>query len=201
MKKIVYISFILLAFNLMAQDDYVIEIGGQVMEISLDKKYEVPIGKNKVSFTVRLKDTLTYESELYSFSYLKDFKISEYHIDEGINQILLMTGDGSGIIIQTYNTINPTMLNEMMLYEVTKESISYGYELTRDDYKRTLKSGQTINVYKAILTYKENKDFYEIVSIGHKDEGILIMTMNMDENLSNHGSQIIDLMWDTLEYK
>jgi len=201
MKKIVYISFILLAFNLMAQDDYVIEIGGQVMEISRDKKYEVPIGKNKVSCTVRLKDTLTYESEWYSFSYLNDFKISEYHIDEGINQILLMTGDGSGIIIQTYNTINPTMLNEMMLYEVTKESISYGYELTRDDYKRTLKSGQTINVYKAILTYKENKDFYEIASIGHKDEGILIMTMNMDENLSNHGSQIIDLMWDTLEYK
>src|SRR5690606_13759702 len=134
MKKIVYISFMLLAFNLMAQDDYVIEIGGQVMEISRDKKYEVPIGKNKVSCTVRLKDTLTYESEWYSFSYLKDFKISEYHIDEGINQILLMTGDGSGIIIQTYNTINPTMLNEMMLYEVTKESISYGYELTRDDY-------------------------------------------------------------------
>jgi hypothetical protein len=114
---------------------------------------------------------------------------------------MLMTAEGSGVLIQKYSTINPTMLNEMMLKEVTKESLNYGFKLNRIDYQRTLRSGQSIVVNKAILTYNNETNIYEIASIGQKDAGIIIMTIIMDENRSNQGRKIIDLMWNSLIYK
>ncbi len=112
-----------------------------------------------------------------------------------------MTAEGSGVIIQEYSTINPTMLNEMMLYEVTKESINYGYEMQREIIEKTLVSGHDIRIDKAVLTYKDDKSIYEVASIGGTDEGILIMTMISVDSVNFQGSKIINTMWDTLSYK
>lgn len=184
-----------------SQNDYKIKINDTILEISLDKAYNITIDDKEIEFKIIAKDSLIYEDDLYSFNYSKDYKISQMTIDEGIEQIMLMTAEGSGIFIQKYSTINPTMLNEMMISEVTKESLNYGFKMKRDDYTRTLKSGQKLDVDKATLTYKDETNIYEVASIGKKDEGILIMTMIMDENISTQGRKIIDLMWNSLIYK
>lgn len=184
-----------------SQNDYKIKINDTILEISLDKAYNITIDDKEIEFKIIAKDSLIYEDDLYSFNYSKDYKISQMTIDEGIEQIMLMTAEGSGILIQKYSTINPTMLNEMMISEVTKESLNYGFKMKRDDYTRTLKSGQKLDVDKATLTYKDETNIYEVASIGKKDEGILIMTMIMDENISTQGRKIIDLMWNSLIYK
>ena len=56
------------------------------------------------------------------------------------------------------------MLNDMMLFEVTKESVSYGYTLKREDYKRKLVSGQEIDVIKAVLTFAINRELHGFIS-------------------------------------
>jgi hypothetical protein len=111
---------------------------------------------------------------------------------------MIATAEGSGIIIQKYATINPAHLNEMMINEVTKESIGYGYTMKREDYHKTLKSGQKIEIDKAVLTYKDEINIYEIATIGQKDEGVLIMTMRMDNNQTGQGVKLIDMLWKTL---
>lgn len=201
MRKYLLISLIFVSLYVNGQEDYTITIGGKTQDISLDKKYELTINGQKTTFIVSSKDTLLYNDDAYSFRYLKDYKVSKLVIDEGIEQIMLMTAEGSGILIQKYSTINPTMLNEMMLNEITKESLSYGAELTRKDYKRKLISGQTVDVDKAVLTYKDDTSVYEIASIGQKDEGIIIATMITDETMSDQGRKIIDLLWSSLTYK
>lgn len=184
-----------------AQNDYIIEINDTTFDISTDESYTILLDGKEVNFKFSQKDTLAYNDDLYSFKYSRDYKVSRMEIEEGIEQVMLITAEGSGILIQKYSTVNPSMMNEILLAEVTKESVSYGYEMTRKDYSRKLISGQKIEVDKAILTYKGEKNIYEVASIGKKDEGIMIMTMIMDDSMSEQGKKIIDLMWNSLTYK
>lgn len=201
MKKLILAICFLTTLTSVAQNDLLLTIDGKVLEIASDKEYEVPVNGKKVKIMVTTKDTLTYENEMFSFQYPKDFKISSVSVEEGIEQITLMSAEGSGVLIQRYSTINPTMFNEMMINEVTKESVNYGFKLTRADYDRTIGSGQTIQISKAILRYKDEINIYEVATMGKKDEGILVMTMIMDEMQSEQGRKLIDLMWNSLQYK
>ncbi|MDP2160884.1 MAG: hypothetical protein Q8K02_10405, partial [Flavobacterium sp.] len=157
-------------------------------------------GKSTV-LKVNIKDTLSYNDSFFNFKYPSDFKISKIQVEQGVEQLTIMSAEGSGIIIQRYNTINPKFLNEMMMNEVTKESVNYGYDLVRKDYNRKLKNGVNLQVAKAVLTYEDDVNTYEIASHGLKDSGVLIMTMTMNEENKEQGQKIIKMLWDSLEIK
>ena len=199
--KYLLIAFLLqLNFVVFSQNDYQLIINDTEMEISLDKEYEIDVDGKTVQFKLLAKDTLSYVDDLFSFHYPSEYRVSQIDIDDEIEQIIIMTAEGSGILIQKYSTFDPTVLNELMLSEITKESLNYGFEMNREDYSRELKSGQTVNVDKAVLTYKNEQNIYEVASLGKKDEGIMVMTMMMDEELSEQGKKIIEMMWNSLEF-
>ena len=187
-------------FSSYAQD-YTISIGEEVLDIELEREYSININGEEVKFNVRTKDTLTLESEIFSFSYPKDYKISRIDLGDGVFQFMVINGEGSGYMIQEYTNMSPSMLNEIMLNELTKESINYGFKLERLDYVKKLNDGMEVNVDKAVLTYKDETNIYEIMSIGKKDEGIMVITMSMDANLSAEGQKLISMMWDSLTLK
>ena len=199
MRKTLLAFAILTSLNVQSQDDYVIRLNDTVINVTLDKAYIIDIKGTKLKFEVSSKDTLTYTNSFYSFFYPKNFKVSNSKIDDGIDQVSILTSEASGILIQKYESLNPTSLNEMMLTEITKESISYGFESRRSTYKRKLKSGQEIEVTKAVLRYKEDVNIYEIASIGKKDAGLIIVTMRMDEDKNTEGQKVIDMMWQSLK--
>jgi len=134
--------FTLLASTIIfAQENYQIKINEKVIDVELDKNYEIKI-KNKVfNVKVNIKDSLTYNDNMISFKYPKEYKVVSTKIDDGIQQLMLMTTEGSGVLIQKYSNMNPSMLNELMINEVTKESVNYGFEMKREDYVRTLNLG------------------------------------------------------------
>ena len=201
MKYFLLIFVSILSTSLYSQNEYIFEIDDKTLEISLDEEYTISLGGKDYSFKLIEKDTLIYNSNLFSFEHSKDYKVSKLVIEEGVEQIMIISAEGTGMLIQEYSTMNPTMLNEMMLSEITKESLNYGFDLKRKDYSRKLKSGKKLEVKKAILTYKDEVNIYEVASIGQKDEGILIVTMIMDEKMSEEGRKIINLMWSSLMYK
>lgn len=200
-KQILMLLAVVFSITVSAQEDFTIQVNDTTFGLEIDKGYSVMIDGKKVNIKVTAKDTLLYDDALFSFKYPKEYKPSKMVLDGGIEQIMLITAAGSGVIFQKYDNLNPSILNELMLSEVTKESVSYGYELTRDDYSRKLKSGQMVDVDKAILTYKGEKGIYEVASIGKKDEGIIIMTVVSDETLSVEGKRLIDFVWGSLVYK
>ena len=198
--KILLLTLLTVSTVAFGQDDYKIEINGVSQDISLDKEYVLPINGKNVTIKVLAKDVVVYKDELFSFDHSKDYKISKTKIEGGIEQLMLMTAEGSGILIQKYETIDPTGLNNLMISEITKESINYGFKMDRQVITKELKSGQKIKVDKAVLTYKDEVNIYEVMSIGKKDEGIVVVTMIMDKTQSAQGEKIIDLMWKTLAF-
>lgn len=199
MKKIVLILTLLAGSFIYSQEDYQIVINGESTDIELDKNYEFKIKNKLLNIKVSMKDTLTYSDDFINFKYPKEYRVVSTKIDDGIEQLMLMTAEGSGFVIQEYTTMDPSMLNELMINEVTKESVNYGFLLKREDYTRTLKSGVELNVSRAVLTYKDEINIYEVVSIGKKDEGILIMTMEMTDIENSEGKNLINLIWNTLK--
>ena len=189
--------------NLNAQKDYIITVDGEAYEIDLGDKKSIKINGKSVEIGLRKKDTLILDENYFQLKYTKEHKISRVKIEEGIEQLMLMTAGGSGVIVQKYDAFNPTMLREMMLSEVTKESVSYGYSMKREDYETTLTSGDTIKVLKAVLEYKGETEVYEIAAHGRKDEGILVMTMNLNisDDVEDGGNEMIKLLWDSLKIK
>lgn len=201
MRLILLVASFLLALGAKAQNDFSLTIDGKTIELGTDKPGTINIGGKNYPVTLKQKDTLTFVNSLYTFNYPKEFKVNKKELGNDIDQVMLMTAEGSGVLIQQYKTMSPTALNELMLSELTKESISYGYTMERKDYDRTLASGQKVRVCRAELTYKDDKNIYEIATWGGKDEGILMMSMVMDEELGSQGRRIIDLMWNTLRIK
>jgi hypothetical protein len=201
MRYLLLIIAIIPSLFLEAQEDYKILLNDTTINVGLDKKYEMVIDGKKINFQLQMNDLLEYDDSLFRFYYPKDFKISKLKIDSGIEQITILTAEGSGFLIQKYTTINPSGLNDMMLREITKENINYGYQLNREDYKRPLKSGQIIEINKADLSYKDKKTTYEIASFGRKDEGLIIITVLVDKNYSGQAKKVIELLWSSLIIK
>jgi CYTH domain-containing protein len=200
MRNLFLTLLILISSKSIAQENYKLEIDGKTTEIELDKNYEIKIDNKIHNIKVTSKDTLIYTDDKISFKYLKNYKIATTELDEGVKQLMLMNADGSGIIIQIYSNMNPQLLNEIMLNEVTKESVTYGFKLERKDYERQLSSKQKIKINKAFLTYKDEVNVYEVATFGTKDEGVLIMTMKMDNETNSEGQKLIDLTWNTFKY-
>ncbi len=199
MRQILEIVSIFCCLKGFSQEDFVIRINDTLINVELDKSYNVNVKGTKLNFMLSSKDTLTYTSSFYSFLYPKAFRVSNSKLGADIEQISILTAEGSGMIIQKYESLNPTALNEMMLTEMTKESINYGFVLKRSNYKRKLKSGQEIEVTKAELRYKDDVNIYEVGSVGKKDAGLIIITMRMDEDNGTDGQKVIDLMWQSLK--
>ncbi|NRD20941.1 hypothetical protein HNV08_12865 [Winogradskyella eckloniae] len=199
--NLLLLMLLCIATTVNAQKDYVITIDGKSYDMALDGNQEVKIKGKLYNIGLKKKDTLLLDDAYFEMKYTKDHEVSRVDIDSDIEQIMLMTAGGSGLIIQKYGSFNPTMLQEMMLNEVTKESVSYGYELKREDYEKELSSGETVNILKAVLTYKGETEVYEVMAQGKKDEGIIVMTMNMNMGVKDGGEDMIQLMWNSLKIK
>ena len=200
MKYLISILLCLLVKAAFAQENYVIQLGNKSYNVSLDSTYQLLVDGKKINFALKQKDTLTFKDSSFSFSYLKGYQYSKTNINNAADQYAIITAAGNGYMIQKYSTMNPSMLNELMLQEVTKESLGYGFAMKRENYQRKLKSGQTINVTKAVLTYKDDVNTYEVASLGGKDEGLLVVVIDSGLKEGEEGRKLIKLMWETLSY-
>ncbi len=197
--NLLFVALLFVSTYTNAQKDYVITVDGKEYEIALDGNRDIKIKGKSIIIGLKIKDTLLIDEDYFQLKYTKQHKVSRVAIDVDIEQLMLMTAGGSGLIVQKYDSFNPSMLQEMMLNEVTKESVSYGYSLKREDYDKKLVSGETVKVLKAVLEYKGESEVYEVMAHGKKDEGIIVMTMNMNLGLEDGGKDMIQLMWNTLK--
>lgn len=202
--KISFLSSVLLltAQTVFCQhtENYYVIINNDTIRTDLDKtvQYKTSSGE-KLNIRIAQPDVVTYSDDMISFKHDKSLSVSNTHVDVGIEQCALINATGSGFAIQKYKTINPSSLTDLMMQEIIKESVSYGYKKVEKPFKRKLVSGQTVEGKQVTLTYKDEVEIYTVAAYGRKDEGIIIITMLL-ENGYNDG-QLIELFYDTFELK
>jgi hypothetical protein len=197
MRKLLILLSVFASVQASAQEDYTIRVNGVAYPVALDKPYDLTVGGNKITVQVSANDSMTYRNEMFSFKYPKAYKVSKTQVSDGLEQISILNAEGSGFAIQRYSTIDPSSLNELMLKEVTKESLNYGFKEERSSYTKTLRSGQNIVMTRSVLTYKDDRNVYEVGSLGMKDSGILILIINTGIS-TKQSDEVVGMMWKTL---
>lgn len=200
MKFIFFLSVSFFVVRLHAQENYTLQLNGKDYSVALDSAYEISFQGKKVNFLLKQKDTLEFKDSLFSFSYLKGYQVSKTLIEGAAYQYIVIDAGGSGFMVQKYFTMNPSLMKEILLQEITKESKEYGYVEKREQYQKRLKSGQLVTVLKSTLTYKDEVNIYEVAALGGKDEGLVMITIDMGGDEAQKGRELSRLMWDSIRY-
>ena len=200
--KNLFLFFFLASFTLIAQENsnYTISINGENFSYDLGDEFTYDV-KKKGPLNIRIfqNEMLIFNDGIVRFSHSKNFPVSETEIEDGIKQISAIGSTGIGVIIQEYEGIDPSFMLDLMLNEVTKESIQYGYEETQSPFELTLKDGKLLKGKKSLLEYQGSVDEWTILSYSWKDAGVLIITMSVDENNMNSENEFIQQFFDSLE--
>ena len=183
-----------------AGEDYRIEINGNTFDIGLDevKNLALPGGQN-LSIKLSLKEYIRFEGQFFSFSHKSEYKANRTDLGDGIFQTVITTPLGSAILIQEYTNIDPTGLVGLMLKELTKEEVEYGFKY--EERKISKKVGNIeMSGREATTTYKDKRWTRAVYTYGKKDSGVLITTVIEKDNVARDKHLISDL-WKTLRIK
>lgn len=183
-----------------SQGNYIVVINNDSIHIDLkkEKQYKTASGED-LTIKILQPDILTFKDDMISFNYAKSLSISKTEISPGIDQYMVMQSTGNGFIIQKYKTMDPTGLTQLMLNQITKRTNYNDYTRTEKPFKRELSSGQTIEGIQAILTNKNEELIYTVATYGADSEGIVVITMLLNENFKDE--HIIELFLNTLTIK
>lgn len=182
-----------------AKGNYVLIINGDSVVMALDEPVEYEDASGDIQDLRLIQPLLlTYNDNMISFKYNKELSVSNTRIEQGIEQCMIIKPTGNGFMIQKYENLNPTMPTELMLNEITKESVSYGYKRTDKKYERKLASGQTLKGIQATLAYNGEKEMYTVSAYGGKDRGIIVITMLLNEDFKEEDEPMLDLLMNTL---
>jgi hypothetical protein len=198
---LLFVAVFIVTGTTLAADNYVLDIDGASVDLSLGSQKEVTLKDGK-KITVKLsqKDIVTYESEMFEFKHQNAHSPNKTQLGSGISQTLMTTPHGTAILIQEYTEANPTPYVDVMLQELTKEETSYGYQYAEEPITKTLADGKILKGKQATTTYKDTKWIRSVLSIGQKDSGVLVITVIEKENLKQE-SPILDAFWSTLALK
>ena len=201
--KILSLLLIIISGLLHAQENsnHTITINGETFDYTLGNDFQYDVKKKgELTIKVSQKDILTYNDGVVSFNYSKNFPVSESDIDETIKQITALGTTGSGVIIQEYSEFDPALMVDLMLKEVTKESIEYGYTETTSNLEIKTKGDKVLKGKKSLLEYQGEIDEFIVISHSWKDSGILIIAINIGKkSISDEGDINVKNFFESLE--
>jgi len=181
-----------------AEENYKIQINGAEYEIGLDEPIRVllPDGQELV-ISLSQDEFARYATDSFSFFHSNEYRPSRADLGAGIHQTALVTPFGTGVLIQEYSSINPTPLIDLMLTELTKEEVEYGYEYQDSVISRTV-GGKKVEGKQAVTTYQDTVWTRSVYAYGKRDSGLVIMTF-IQSDYAEQDQKLLDDFWRTLE--
>jgi len=198
MKTIILItSLTLLISSGLYAGDYILSIDDQSVEIDLNKesKFTTPEGE-ELTVILKQKEYLEFKGQFFSMKHKNTLKPSTTDLGDGIFQTLMATPTGTMVLIQEYTNMNPESLVDMMLKELTKEEIDYGYKYKERKIERSV-NGKEIHGKQAITTHDEQEWTRAVFTYGEEDQGILFVTMIEKDEYDNE-QHILSDFWKDL---
>ena len=180
---------------------YKLTIGDVTVDIDPGETLDVtmPDGK-QTKVTLSLNDFATYAGAMFSFVHPTNVAVTKTELDPHIHQYLMASALGTLIIIQEYGSMNPTSLDNLMLQELTKETLAAGGELTQQPGSRTLPDGKQLTGLTAKVKTKADTTDFEILAYGTSDQGVLVVTRVDESNAAKEGA-MIEKFWESLQLK
>ncbi len=203
MKRILSIfAFFILIIQAQAQERYLLIIGPDTLSITADRQYIFLTSDGReLPIELRKQRIQTYESRVSKFQYPSDVDVSVTDLGEGVQQVNVLTADGTGFFIQEFSNTQPGDIINLMMAELTKENIQRGYQAVEETFEKILRDGKLLLGRKRTLTYGGNVETYTVASFGAQNRGILLVMVNNNSGNVKETQDLIQLLLETLEVK
>lgn len=142
----------------------------------------------------------TFSSNSFSFVHPSAVTVTKTNLAKGIDQHLMASAVGSMVIVQEYSDMNPVTLNQLMLQEITKESVQAGGKLTQKAGSRKLADGKVLTGLAATVASRTDRVAYEVMSYGTADQGVMVIT-SLDDDNAAADRPMIDKFWQSLKLR
>ncbi|RWL97774.1 MAG: hypothetical protein EOR68_16625 [Mesorhizobium sp.] len=174
-------------------------IDGVTVDIDPGEDIEVTLPGGKTS-KVRLEhnDFATFSGGTFSFVHPGNYSVTKTDLGDGIAQYLMASALGTLVVVQKYDKMNPVSLNQLMLQEMTRETVQAGGHLAQQPTTRKLADGKDLTGLKATVKTRTDSADFEIVGFGTADQGLLFITRIGDQDNATE-QPLIDKFWETLK--
>lgn len=164
-----------------------------------DASITLPGGKTS---KVRLdrNDFATFSGGTFSFVHPSTISVTKTELGDRISQYLMASALGTIVVVQEYGKMNPVSLHQLMLQEMTRESVQAGGTLTQEPTTRKLADGKELTGIKARVKTRTDSADFEIVGFGLADQGLLFITRIGDQDVATE-QPLIDKFWESLKVK
>jgi hypothetical protein len=196
--------FLIIGFISLARagGDYVLELDGKKFEMSLDSKTNLvlPDGKS-VSATLKEKEIVTFEGQLFSFEHKSSVTPQRVELQKDLSQTTLnISPVGGVIIVQEYTHLNPVSTVDRMIAALTKKDVAAGYELAQENAERHLADGTVLKGKKVTTTQGDKQWIRNVLATGRNGEGVLVVTIVSARHADEDGA-VIEAFWKSLRLK
>ncbi|MDX8457738.1 hypothetical protein [Mesorhizobium humile] len=176
-------------------------IDGVTVDIDPGEDIDVTLPGGKTS-KVRIdhNDFATFSGGTFSFVHPSTNSVTKTDLGDGIAQYLMASALGTLVVVQKYDKMNPVSLTQLMLQEMTKETVRAGGQLTQRPTTRKLADGKELTGLKATVKTRTDSADFEIVGFGTVDQGLLFITRIGDQDNATE-QPLIDKFWETLKIK
>ncbi|TPI64499.1 hypothetical protein FJ417_02370 [Mesorhizobium sp. B3-1-7] len=176
-------------------------IDGVTIDIDPGEDVDVTLPGGRTS-KVRIdhNDFATFSGGAFSFVHSSSNSVTKTDLGDGIAQYLMASALGTLVVVQKYDRMNPVSLNQLMLQEMTKETVQAGGQLTQQPTSRKLADGKELTGLKATVKTRTDSADFEIVGFGTADRGLLFITRIGDQDNATE-QPLIDKFWETLKIK
>ena len=176
-------------------------IDGVAVDIDPGESANVTLpGGKKSKVTLERNDFATFSGGSFSFVHPSTISVTKTDLGEDITQYLMASALGTIVVVQEYGKMNPVSLNQLMLQEMTKESVQAGAALTQEPTTRKLADGRELTGIRAQVKTRTDTADFEIVGFGRADQGLLFITRVAGEDAAAE-KPLIDKFWQSLKLK
>jgi hypothetical protein len=180
---------------------YRLTIGEVAVEIDPGESLDVALPDgSKTRVTLQLNEFATYSGTMFSYVHPTSVGITRTDLDKSIRQYLMASAIGTLVLVQEYGSMNPVSLDQLMLQELTKETVQAGGQLSQEPATRTLADGKQVTGLKATVKTRTDTTHFEILGYGTTDQGLLMITRIDDANAATE-RKLLDKFWETLKIK
>ncbi|RUW99845.1 hypothetical protein EOA35_20345, partial [Mesorhizobium sp. M8A.F.Ca.ET.023.01.1.1] len=122
-----------------------VTIDGKAIDIDAGESTHVTLPDGRqVEVKLDKNDFATFSGGSFSFNHPSGISVTKSDLGENITQYLMASALGTIVVVQEYGEMNPVSLNQLMLQEMTKESVQAGAALTQQPTTRKLADGKEL---------------------------------------------------------
>ena len=177
--------------------NYILTVDGKLYDVNLGEEISVPMDDGSfIKVRVDQKDYVAFQTDNYSFEHPSGFSPARTDLGDGIFQTMIATPTGALVLVQEYMSMDPYGMVDMMIHELTKEEVEYGYKLTETGERMTI-NGQMFTGKKVMSEYKGEVTERYVMTYSGRDSGLLIIT-NLNDIHNAKDIELIEHFWQSI---